>query len=676
MSSVRLLLPLPPTCSAERQTATTRLSDCLAADAQQYLQDAIDFLREHFPIHSTHPDCFFLSTLHLPDAPLSALLSGVEATLSNDFHELAEFRPHAPPVIVNPTEAPQLAAAQFYKEVQRLSLLREPLDAALELSQFGLCAPVSISPQQKRLESLLAQSMKDKKRHEALAMSSCVASVCASARNDSVVLNVGEGKGYVSRLLAWCYSKQVIGIDCNKQHKEAAMEKRESELLHCVDEEALYVPRAELCSVTCRVGSTTDWEQTLRGHVPLATCSDRALEGACVAVAGADALQLVAEKVKCRTTQKVIHEDMRHMIAHCRNCVGKEALEKAVSTLSEHDLRKYLIESHFDPVCIDARIPRGVVFTEKGGAEEDVYTVVGYDEASKKYQLRRKRDRVKVLVDANECNLIVKGTHPKWQFLAPVAPTFTPVYSDLRNVVVMGLHACGNLGSNICRIFGGTECKDKLCAKPAAMVLVSCCWHALTYPEGCPLSSTLKNTNFCLNEFSLMLATQPFEAWLCTIPVDSLRFSFHRALCFVLFADQRQRFLTPDFLRKFSGQKRPRSFADFAVAVRDEYFRNSQMYSDTEALRAKADVIENSMTPMYFKRFVAFIMLRMSLSPVIEGVLLMDRTLSVHESLVAEAGGCGSPDRSAYVALLPLFDPRVSPRMFAIIARREQPAVS
>lgn len=43
----------------------------------------------------------------------------------------------------------------------------------------------------------------------------------------NTMINIGEGKGYVSRAVALCDALQVIGLDCNPNHREGAVQRIE-----------------------------------------------------------------------------------------------------------------------------------------------------------------------------------------------------------------------------------------------------------------------------------------------------------------------------------------------------------------------------------------------------------------------------------------------------------------
>lgn len=95
---------------------------------------------------------------------------------------------------------------------------------------------------------------------------------------------------------------------------------------------------------------------------------------------------------------------------------------------------------------------------------------------------------------------------------------------SLQNCILVGLHTCGNLGSDICRLY--TQCDAR------GLLLVSCCWHALT-TRGFPLSRALQCRSMTLSQLSLQLATQPADMWATADPVghrSSAKLLFFRSL--------------------------------------------------------------------------------------------------------------------------------------------------
>ncbi|CUG87203.1 methyltransferase, putative [Bodo saltans] len=296
--------------------------------------------------------------------------------------------------------------------------------------------------------------------------------------------------------------------------------------------------------------------------------------------------------------------------------------------------------------------------------------------------------------------------------LAPLAPPIS--VPSLSNVVMMGLHTCGNLGSSICRLF--TE------SQSPGLLLVSCCWHALTN-EGFPLSNIVKSAGVTTQSISLMLATQPLDMWGAESSEGhrgSTKLMFFRSILTPLWRSiQRehatwkkeiqtsfpsecsctfppQPHLEPAFLRRMAKVKHTVTLFEFALEVLREYVVNpsgwtlrqqeehgsrmcegcslwSKRLCSTEGgepsggnawLHTVADTIEVEYMKQDFKKFIGLSVLRMWMSHLVETLLLLDRALYLHETL-KQSGIAGSD-----VTLAPLFDGTLSPRMFGIFARR------
>ncbi|SYZ64614.1 Methyltransferase_domain_containing_protein (plasmid) [Leishmania braziliensis MHOM/BR/75/M2904] len=312
--------------------------------------------------------------------------------------------------------------------------------------------------------------------------------------------------------------------------------------------------------------------------------------------------------------------------------------------------------------------------------------------------------------------------------LPPVFPSTPAVYvPSVRNTVLVGLHSCGDLGSNVCRIFRNSSARG--------LLLVSCCWHALT-PRGFPLSHALQRRGLTTNSISLLLATQPLDAWSTSSPEghrSSAKLLFFRSLFKLLWTQLARRWeagrrdasapptvgcahvdplnggdacafpevpphLEPAFLRRISRDKETLTFAQFVHAVAAEYVY-AEPYKDTpytpwsvgqyctECRATQEAYVRHALTQErlpetmgasfeqeHFASFLGLTVLRMWMCHLVESLLLLDRTLYLHEELSkfdthgAEAPAAGA--ESSAVALVPLFDGALSPRMYGVLARR------
>ncbi|CBH11227.1 hypothetical protein, conserved [Trypanosoma brucei gambiense DAL972] len=294
--------------------------------------------------------------------------------------------------------------------------------------------------------------------------------------------------------------------------------------------------------------------------------------------------------------------------------------------------------------------------------------------------------------------------------IQPFPPTVAPAIRvpSLSNVLMMGLHTCGDLGSNICRLF--------VSGASPGLVLVSCCWHALTN-DGFPLSREFQQRGWRVEMLSLMLATQPFDMWTTASPEghrDSAALLFYRSLLKRLWVRLQGRWrqltvnmsqptsscccslvdvphLEPAFLRRMAKVKHSVTLDTLYMEACREYFssdsdgkwehmwhhtsceqrvchscRAAQMkfLADEENI-ALASRMGREYFDKYFSPFLGLTILRMWMCHLVETLLLLDRTFYLTESLITEGRGGGS-----VVSLVPLFDGSISPRMYGILARR------
>ena len=147
------------------------------------------------------------------------------------------------------------------------------------------------------LRMMVDHSMDKKKQHEVHIMRKTMRSLLRASSSlpepttEISVLNIGEGKGYVSRVLALCDGYQVVGLDCNPNHKEGSSSRLEKIVEGRLGSSTtasegasatgvgnlMYCRRGHMASITCRVGKDTDWTSCLKGHVELRNDQDNSL---------------------------------------------------------------------------------------------------------------------------------------------------------------------------------------------------------------------------------------------------------------------------------------------------------------------------------------------------------------------------------------------------------------
>lgn len=616
------------------------------------------------------------------------------------------------------------------------------------------------------LELVLSRGMSAKKMHEVEAMTQSIADLVKVTDSPQVpvrtVINFGEGKGYVSRALSLVEQLQVIGLDCNPSHKEKTLERIEKVLEDSASKSQttdtgsfnlLYEPRGYVTSVVCRVTDTVEWTQLLQDHIPVA------VRGVVTYPPEAnDDLNVLDHfngKLRCKACGRVLRSSLSVLERHSQQHVERgdlpsdllssanwsewhrvlppeRAALKTVNALYDlvqrereavmvHDLclyraaaaRGYRVKVWVSPAHCKHFFGQTVNLPHSPHDTllHTYLTVLSYDDASHLHQVvfegERKLLRVTLFEyegdTGNQHFLKLLAASPPLVLVDEVIPPLLPTKSAvmvpcLSNTVMTGLHACGDLGSNVCRIFSDSSSRG--------LLLVSCCWHALTR-SGFPLSQALKRRNFTVHEVSLLLATQPYDMW-SNINTDghrgSVKLLFFRSVLKLLWRmlDGKWRasptsgcscpfaplpHLEPFFLRMAAREKHTMTFPLFFSKVLESYVREAtfkktaytwdnhvclqcrreqERFIDMEFPDEVLNSTASELLSTFFPSFLGVNVLRMWMSHTVESLFLLDRTLFLHET--TSKGDCAGFSSAA--SLFPLFDGRISPRMYGICARR------
>ncbi|KAG7654524.1 S-adenosyl-L-methionine-dependent methyltransferase [Arabidopsis suecica] len=260
------------------------------------------------------------------------------------------------------------------------------------------------------------------------------------------------------------------------------------------------------------------------------------------------------------------------------------------------------------------------------------------------------------------------------------------------SLVLAGLHACGDLSVTMLRTF--MECEEV-----KALVSIGCCYNLLSEKSsedscskcGYPMSAGLRSLGFSLGKNARDLACQSAERWsslgedagLQNFELHSFRAAFQMVLSKhypeVLatspsigrqgkaFRRQQQRksLETPaavDTTRKDTVDKKPMrqtslnsdmcsSFEKFCLSAFSRLNLEHPRDLDLNATWNEADAFTELIGPYWS--------IRAALGPVLETLILLDRLMFLQEQ-----------GDSIKVVMLPIFDPTISPRNVAIIARR------
>jgi hypothetical protein len=284
-----------------------------------------------------------------------------------------------------------------------------------------------------------------------------------------------------------------------------------------------------------------------------------------------------------------------------------------------------------------------------------------------------------------------------WAALEEAGPAPPPPRGDAalpRASVLVGLHPCGDLGPTLLRTYHHSS-RDEV----AALVLVGCCYHKLTEREPAPTGSERGGCRAADAGAGARLECSPCGpcAAECGYPLSAhvrdLRISLgpllREAACHSLSAyaarlrecarlgdaapstlvSHARRAAVERLIISRAGASAPATSLgairgaekmDFDAYLAACYARLGLPACDAEEcarLAAEAGPLLSQ-----WRRVVVFNVLRLLLAPLSEALLLLDRLLYLRE------GG-------HHAALVPLFDPALSPRSYALVAVKGEGAL-
>ncbi|KAG5392414.1 hypothetical protein IGI04_022377 [Brassica rapa subsp. trilocularis] len=211
------------------------------------------------------------------------------------------------------------------------------------------------------------------------------------------------------------------------------------------------------------------------------------------------------------------------------------------------------------------------------------------------------------------------------------------------SLVLAGLHACGDLSVTMLRTF--MECEEV-----KAVVSIGCCYNLLSekasedscYKCGFPMSAGLKSLGFSLGKNARDLACQSAERWSSLGEDAGLQnfelHSFH--------TDVNKSMRHPS-----SNPNSYSSFEKFCLSAFSRLNLEHPQDLDLTATWNEADAFTELIGPYWS--------IRAALGPVLETLILLDRLMFLQEQ-----------GDSLEVSMLPIFDPTISPRNVAVIAKR------
>ncbi|XP_055355888.1 probable methyltransferase-like protein 25 [Paramacrobiotus metropolitanus] len=216
--------------------------------------------------------------------------------------------------------------------------------------------------------------------------------------------------------------------------------------------------------------------------------------------------------------------------------------------------------------------------------------------------------------------------------------------------VVCGLHACGSLSDHIIRMFQRND-------QAAGLVLVPCCYHLMeerfeggncSAAAAFPSSTFLQSRRYRLGRNARMLASQSVERTLAD------RAAFERSVRALFF-----RALLQVVLRRHGLEERVQSVGSIKTVNGDFVAYAREALDDVPMDEEELEAVYREYAPVELQlRLVC--LTRILLAPLIEQIILLDRACALDER-----------DDIGDVGVVDLFDPRVSPRRWAVVAQKK-----
>ncbi|XP_035002914.2 methyltransferase-like protein 25 isoform X1 [Hippoglossus stenolepis] len=437
--------------------------------------------------------------------------------------------------------------------------------------------------------------MNSKKSHEVQAMSEVVARL-AQHCGVKQVIDVGSGKGYLSSFLSLRYGLRVYGIDSSSSNTHGAQE------------------RNRKLKKFSRVYQKHSKAARARGEAAHSPQEELEVERKPGAIGDRGVLCGAAGGIVSQEEEKV-----STVLSDVSPTINPGTDELFLSSLSVD-----VIET------TSPRIPPSRLSEEE--------------------RERRKRDNLERKAQ-NRGESAATVFSPLTSYVT-AETELRELIDELEDAVVVGLHTCGDLAPSTLRMF---------VAKPelAAVCSVGCCYHLLSEEFdpaaqeclhsvcGFPLSRYLRSQSCFCGRNARMSACLALERVSLGqgIQMESL---FYRAVLHIILRDHYSSYKSEKRVGKV--YSKAKSFVD--------YVRRALLRLELDESKLTDDVIQgyhDTYRPR-MGEMNAFNMLKVTLAPCIEGLILLDRLCFLKEQ-----------ESVSLSALVQLFDPLLSPRCYAVV---------
>ncbi|KAL7828079.1 hypothetical protein AOLI_G00312310 [Acnodon oligacanthus] len=473
--------------------------------------------------------------------------------------------------------------------------------------------------------------MNSKKAHEVPAMSEVVASLAKCCRAKQVI-DVGSGKGYLCSFLSLQYGLQVFGIDCSTVNTHGAQERnRKLKRFSRAYQRHSRVKSNQEVSPKDTSSRNVEEERAGQWHRVPTEHEGTAMEGS----------------ERDRSTEQVENHagiDVESHMAEVQSCASAEP------SINDRSITNGPRDCAVDSTDADSE---DTFFTTLSpDIMEQATPRVPPSQLSLEERERRKRDNLERKVRDGRGNTDNRNLFSPLTSYVTAETELRTLITELEDAVMVGLHTCGDLAPSTLRMF---------VAKPElqAVCSVGCCYHLLseqfdqdgqdceTAVYGFPMSQYLREQACFCGRNARMSACLALERVSVGggLPMESL---FYRAVLHVILRDHYDAHKSEK--RVGNVYSKASSFVDYVRRALRKLDLDESKLSDS-VIQSFHDLYRPRMSEM-----VAFNMLKVTLAPCIEGLILLDRLCYLKEQ---ENVSCS--------ALVQLFDPLLSPRCYAVI---------
>ncbi|XP_038842936.1 methyltransferase-like protein 25 isoform X2 [Salvelinus namaycush] len=472
--------------------------------------------------------------------------------------------------------------------------------------------------------------MNSKKSHEVQAMSEVVASLAQRCRVKQVI-DVGSGKGYLCSFLSLRYGLQVYGIDSSSVNTHGAQERNRK--LKKYSRAYQRHSKANRTPTVVPPSGQEDLEDIAPG--------EREKEDMVKMSGDAEKEEGKGRRDGEAQTNTTGLTDRNEEDAMTSLTSAILLEDNSLPELDQSDPASAPEEPFLSALCV--------------GMVEPTSPRVPPSELSLEERERRKRENL----DRKARSWVNSGGMGSGMLYSPLTSYVTAetelkeIIGELEDAVMVGLHTCGDLAPSTLRMFVAKRELLSVCS-------VGCCYHLLseefdpTRQEcpsssvcGFPLSGYLREQSWFCGRNARMSACLALERVSKGqgIQMESL---FYRAVLHVILRDH---------YSSFKSEKRVGNVYSKATSFVDYVWRALRRLELDES--KLSDGVIQGYHDTYRPRMVemeAFNMLKVTLAPCIEGLILLDRLCYLKEQ-----------EDVAFSTLVQLFDPLLSPRCYGVV---------